>query len=205
MFLEYVILYKNMLYTKKGDGGTTKLFNCPQGVRLGKTDPIFEALGALDELNSFLGYLKVLIQKEKELDFCIDFEKGNNKKIKIADILERIQQNLFCIQAEVGGAEKNIKKEEVNFLEEVIAKIEEALPPINSFIVSGGSESGALFDFVRAISRRAERRVIQIKDRKEVKINSEIFVYLNRLSSVFYALARFVNLEKGIKEIKPNY
>ena len=50
-----------MLYTGKGDKGTTKLFKTPKGERISKSSAIFEALGSLDQINSFLGLCKVKI------------------------------------------------------------------------------------------------------------------------------------------------
>jgi cob(I)alamin adenosyltransferase len=64
-----------MLYTGKGDNGTTKLFDCPQGTRLSKSSYIFEVLGILDELNSSLGYAKALSRKS------IDMLSVDNKKV----------------------------------------------------------------------------------------------------------------------------
>jgi cob(I)alamin adenosyltransferase len=114
-----------MLYTKKGDNGTTKLFNCPRGVRLSKSEPVFEALGTVDELNSMLGYAKVLARNGKKTLFM------KMVKVPYEEILEKIQQALFSVQAELGGSKVYIKKENVLYLEAVVFEVETVLPPIN--------------------------------------------------------------------------
>jgi cob(I)alamin adenosyltransferase len=188
-----------MLYTGKGDNGTTKLFDCPQGTRLSKSSYIFEVLGILDELNSSLGYAKALSRKS------IDMLSVDNKKVPYEDIIETLQQNLFCIQAELGGSDIYIKKDHILYLEKVIAEVETVLPPIKSFIVPGGGESGAYLDITRTIARKAERGLVSLRDKKEKVISDESITYLNRLSSVLYALARFANYQEGFSEEKPDY
>lgn len=174
-----------MLYTKKGDDGKTNMFGCDQ--RISKSSDITEALGCLDEVNSYLGVIKssILNKEQKEL-------------------IHRIQNNLFTIQAEVAGADKKINNEEVKYIEEVINNIEKELPPIKSFLISGANEISANFDFSRTLARRAERRVVAVSDEGIAKIDSETLVYLNRLSSLLYALARKSALENGEEE-SPKY
>lgn len=188
-----------MLYTGKGDNGTTKLFDCPQGMRLTKGSPIFEVLGTLDELNSTLGYAKVLSSKSKD-KLSID-----NKKVPYEEIIEELQQNLFSVQAELGGSDIHLKKDHILYLEKVISEVETVLPPIKSFIISGGGECGAYLDIARTITRRAERGLVSLRDKKERDINEESITYMNRLSSVLYALARFANYQEGYSEKRPKY
>ena len=188
-----------MLYTGKGDNGTTKLFDCPSGVRLRKSDFIFEALGNLDELNCNIGYAKALSVKSKDT-LSID-----GQKFSYTEILEKIQQNIFCIQAEVGGADIHPTKNQVTYLEKILYEIETLLPPIKSFIVPGGGETGAYLDVCRTNARKTERCLVLILKKKTRIISSESLVFLNRLSSTLYALARFANYQEGYVEQKPNY
>ena len=188
-----------MLYTKKGDNGTTKLFDCPQGKRISKSDFVFEVLGTIDELNSSLGYAKVLSKKSKDMLF---FE---TQKVSYEKILETLQQNLFCVQAELGGSDIHLRKNHIIYLEKVIYEITTLLPPIKSFIIAGGGETGAYLDIVRSVARRAERQVVKLKDGKERIVSDESIIFLNRLSSVLYALARFANYQEGYFERKPEY
>ena len=183
-----------MLYTRKGDGGTTKTFGCDQ--RISKSSSIAEALGSLDEINSFLGLCKV--------------KSGENKKFKIenrkfAEIIHDIQQTLFIIQAELAGADKKVSEEKVIGLEILIDTVEKTLPPIKTFFISGGTELAATFDIARTIARRAERRVVAVSEEGQRQIGPETLKYLNRLSSILYALARLSNHLSGIVEQSPSY
>ena len=188
-----------MLYTKKGDKGTTKLFDCPQGVRISKSAFVFEALGTLDELNSSLGFIKALSKKTKNI-LAI-----GKQKVSYVEIIEKFQQSLFCIQAELGGGDKYVTEKHILYLEKVIHEIKILLPPIKSFIISGGGECGAYLDVGRTIARRAERQLILLRDKKERYISDQSIVYINRLSSALYALARFANYQEGYFEKKPAY
>ncbi len=184
-----------MLYTGKGDNGTTKTFGCDQ--RISKSSAVAEALGALDEINSFLGLARA---RSGKMSFKI-----KNKKIKFADLFLEIQQNLFIVQAEIAGSTLNIAKDKIKEIENLIDEIEKLLPPIKNFFLSGATEISATFDFARTLARRAERRVVEVKEEEKVKVSDETLSYLNRLSSLLYALARISNHLKGAKEIKPSY
>lgn len=180
------------LFTGKGDDGTTKTFGCDQ--RISKSSAVAEALGALDEINSFLGLVKI---KSKDV--------GSLGEKNIESLIHSLQESLFIVQAEVAGAEKRVGAEKVKELEELIALAEIELPPIKTFFISGGTELGALFDISRTIARRAERRVIKVKEEGGVNVSPNILKFLNRLSSMLYALARLTNHRSGIKESAPSY
>ncbi len=184
-----------MLYTKKGDKGTTKTFGCDQSIS--KNSIVAEALGALDETNSFLGLARA---RTKEKTFEI---KG--EKINFSDLILEIQQNLFIVQAEIAGATLSIDIEKVNRVEKMVDEIEKILPPIKNFFISGSTELGATFDFARTLVRRAERRVVEAKEEGQVVVSDETLSYLNRLSSLLYALARIASHLEGAEEIKPDY
>jgi cob(I)alamin adenosyltransferase len=174
-----------MLYTRKGDGGTTKTL--AQEGRISKSSLPAEALGTLDEINSWLGVCKVKAPSE------------------LATILGEVQQNLFTIQAEVAGADKHLAAEKIVAIEAIIDAAEKELPPITSFFVSGGTELAASLDYARTVARRAERRVVAAREAGEIKLGDEGAKYLNRLSSLLYALARLANHRSGIKEEQPRY
>ncbi len=185
-----------MLYTRKGDTGTTKTFGCDQ--RVSKSSSVAEALGSLDEINSFLGLIKI---KAGGASFILP-QKNN---LLLSEAIGRIQQDLFIIQAELAGAKKTITQEKVKWLEGIVDAIEKILPPIKTFFVSGGVELAALSDIARTIARRAERRVVGVADEGKIKIGKETLAYLNRLSSVLYAFARNFNRVANIKEETPQY
>ncbi|MEK7134402.1 MAG: cob(I)yrinic acid a,c-diamide adenosyltransferase [Patescibacteria group bacterium] len=181
------------LYTRKGDTGTTKTFGCDQ--RISKSSIVAEALGTLDECNSFLGVCKT---NERAKDPLLE-------GYSFADMVDWIQQNLFIVQAHIAGADKVIEKEKITHMESAIDAIEKELPPIKTFFVSGGTSLAAHFDFARTLARRAERRVVGVSEEQKIKVDPATLVFLNRLSSLLYALARLANHRSGITEKPPHY
>jgi len=185
-----------MLYTGKGDKGTTKFFDTEDGKRISKNSGIPETLGALDELNSFVGLCKVKASK-------ISVPVGETS---IDNALEEIQQNLFMVQAEVAGdTSKKISQEKTAHAETLIHAIEKEIPPIVAFTVVGGTELSALLDVARTLARKAERTVVGTCESGERKVSENARRYLNRLSSVLFALARYVNHKAGVEEKNPKY
>ena len=182
-----------MLYTRAGDKGTTKTFACDQ--RISKSSAIAEALGSLDEVNSYLGLCKV---KAKDLGF-------KTKDLSFEEIVNVVQQNLFIVQAELAGAPKSITKEKIIEVEKLVDTAEKEMPPIKTFFISGGTELAALFDVARTFARRAERRVVAAHEEGKIKIGADTLAYLNRLSSLLYALARLSNHKSGKLEEPPTY
>lgn len=180
-----------MLYTRKGDDGTTSFFDSQE--RAVKNSVRAEALGALDEINSLLGLCKV---KTNGLQI-------NNESFE--KILEELQQGLFIMQANVAGAPKNMPAERIQKMEEIINTLEKEMPPITTFFVPGGTELAALFDFARTIARRAERRVLAFTNTEQKTLPAECLQFLNRLSSLLYVFARYTNFKTGIVEEKPTY
>jgi len=184
-----------MLYTRKGDAGTTKDFRSAPGVRKSKSSCQTEALGALDELGSFLGLAKV---KAAGASWHVNGKPP-------ADIVFSTQNALFSVQAEVAGADKRVGQGKVTEMEAWIDWIEKEMPPIKTFFISGGTELAALFDVSRTLARKAERRVIAGNEAGEFAIDLATLAFLNRLSSLFYALARMTNHQNGIPETPPTY
>ena len=181
------------LFTGKGDNGTTKTYGCDQ--RVSKSSAVAEALGSLDEINSFLGLVKV---QPKASSFEISGKK-------FCDIVHALQQTLFMVQAQVAGYPMDVPETKVKELETIIVACEQELPPIKNFFISGGTELAALFDVSRTIARRAERRVVSVAEEGSIKIQPATLAFLNRLSSILYALARLSNHKAGISEERPNY
>ena len=176
-----------MLYTRKGDTGTTIFFGTKR--RFPKNSSRIEALGALDELNSLLGLCKA------------------KSKRKIAAVLDDAQNDLFIIQAEIAAAYarsgKKLPEGRVHEIEKVVDGIEKKIPKIAHFTVPGGSELSALLDYARAVSRRTERVVIALG--KKESVSAPVLRCMNRLSSLLFALARYANTLYGVKEKAPRY
>jgi cob(I)alamin adenosyltransferase len=189
---------KNILYTGFGDKGTTTLFGCKQE-RVSKSANIVEALGSVDELNAYLGLVKVYSNID-QLRI-----KSNDSVILYSDILADIQQVLFVIQAELAGSDMTVKDSAVDNIEELINKIGDILPPITSFTISGGSIASASLDVARTLARRAERRIVSVMEEGHRVIGPETISYMNRLSSVLFALSRYANHILSIPEDHPTY
>ncbi|MGA8265569.1 MAG: cob(I)yrinic acid a,c-diamide adenosyltransferase [Ignavibacteriaceae bacterium] len=174
------------IYTKTGDSGETGLFG---GERVTKNSPRIEAYGTVDELNAFIG---LAITEVQDPDVNI--------------ILEKIQNQLFVVGGDLatpGNGNNKIQRVTSEFyLEAEIAidNFEGKLEELKNFIVPGGSKSAAHLHVCRTICRRAERRVVGLKQ----TINSveKIIIYLNRLSDLFFVLARYENLVSGIPDTK---
>jgi len=205
-------------YTAKGDVGTTKLFNCPQGVRLSKGSGIFEVLGGVDELNCFVGWCRAVAERSS-------FQGA--KRAEFLDILFAVQEDLFILQAELGGGATRLSGEKIRQLEKTIAQFADGFPVIHSFIIPGATELGALLDVSRAVARRVERLYVrEIEERgatcsrrlrniKSAERNKEkrqsghndatVVAYLNRMSSLLFVLARYANHAHGAMEKNPTY
>ncbi len=184
-----------MFFTGKGDDGTTSFFGSAR--RYSKDSPLAWALGTVDEINSFLGICKAKSRGEKSFVILDDAERA------VAEILEEVQQTLFIIQGELAGANMAVGEEKVQGMEKIISAIEKELPPIKNFLVSGATEVSACFDYARTLARRAERTVVSLPD--DQKPAAHTLAYLNRLSSLLYALARLSAHASGAEEQKPNY
>lgn len=164
--------------TKTGDKGTTLLAN---GTRIAKTDLLFELIGTVDELNSWLG----LIVSKLEHNF-----------VEQRDFLFEIQNNLFYVGAELAFAPKvELEKKALIKLEKVSEKLQQELDQQGDwhtkFLLPGGSETGAYLDISRTVCRRAERLAFRYSDQH--LISPLILKYINRLSDYLYVLRCHVN------------
>jgi cob(I)alamin adenosyltransferase len=180
---------KTKFFTGRGDGGESAFGK----KKLPKDNALFDLLGDLDELNSWVGFARVEADKN------------------IAEILKTVQQDLFIIQAEVAvtgfGYEargfKKIDAKKTGEIEKIIEALDKKIPAIKKFILPGGSELSARLDVARVIARRTERMAVKFSKAK--KLSPELLQFLNRLSSLFFALARYANRRKGVKEENPKY
>ena len=173
----------NKIYTKTGDDGTTGLSD---GSRVKKFELRPTAYGTVDELNSVLGLiLNILVRKNKE-DYLVE-------------MLKKIQNDLFDLGADLSTPLiKNpkfeplrIKNVQVSYLENLIDKFNKQLKPLKSFVLPGGTEVSSWLHFARTITRRAERYTCEVSSNE--KINDLALIYLNRLSDLFFVLARVTN------------
>ena len=164
------------IYTRTGDDGTTALYG---GKRVMKSSDIVTAYGTVDELSSFIGMACSKIKDKKDRDLLID-----------------IQKDLHLIMARLAGNNADLKfiDKKVKDFEEKIDSLDRNLTKLTKFIIPGGSEISSLLHITRVLARRSERKVVELT----VAENKLIVKYLNRLSDLFFTLARHYNSDEEI-------
>ena len=161
------------IYTRGGDKGETSLGD---GSRVSKLDPLVRAYGAVDELNSVVGWARV--------------ETGDAR-------LERVQNDLFDLGADLSvpyeedDGKLRVTQAQIDALERDCDEANEPLEPLKSFVLPGGTEAAARLHIARAVCRRAESAALWAAD--ERPMNPLALVYLNRLSDLLFILARAAN------------
>ena len=199
------------IYTKTGDKGETSLFG---GKRVSKANPLLEAYGSLDELNSFIGVLRACLKKRRkeEIKKETDGLKTEKSYSTIYTDLEKqmnsIQNILFHMGSHLASTKESLKdklpclKESfIKNLEEHIDSMDQDLEPLRQFILPGGSESACFAHQARSVCRRAERQTVALGDKASSLSVSFCIEYLNRLSDYFFVLARFLNHLESEKEV----
>jgi cob(I)alamin adenosyltransferase len=174
------------IYTKAGDRGETSLLG---GVRVPKDHVRVAAYGDVDETNAAVGAVRVLAEPPLER------------------LLFSVQKDLFAIGAQLADPSQKVAAKRakaavtaahVRRLERAIDAREERLPPVRSFVLPGGTPAAALLHQARTVCRRAERSVVTLA--READVDPRIIVYLNRLSDLFFVLARAENHRAGLAE-----
>jgi cob(I)alamin adenosyltransferase len=175
------------VYTRTGDDGTTSLGS---GERVPKDSPRIEAYGTVDELNSVIGAA---------------IAAGLVPAVLAP--LKRIQNELFHLGSDlcVPEAAKDarpvprIEDRHVDALEALMDKLSEGLPPLENFVLPGGSLGAAQLHVARTICRRAERLVIALS--RIEPVGPAAIRYLNRLSDALFVLARAENSRRGVGDV----
>jgi cob(I)alamin adenosyltransferase len=173
------------IYTKKGDEGSTSLIG---GTKVLKSIQRIEAYGTVDELNSYIGWVRDLCQIEKQ-------------KITLLEIQDR----LFTIGSLLASdPEKSkmklpeLKEADIEFLEKEIDNMNEELPEMKFFILPGGHPTVSCCHVSRCVCRRAERAVVHLAESSPV--DKLTLKYLNRLSDYLFVLARLLSKSLGVTE-----
>ena len=177
------------IYTKTGDNGTTGLIG---GTRIPKSHIRIEAYGTIDELNSWIGNISDLIQL-------------NDTKV----VLKEIQDRLFTIGSSLAcDPEKDtkmhipdLKKSDIELLENEIDKMNETLPELKHFVLPGGDQVASSCHIVRCVCRRAERICVHMQQENQF-IDELVIIYLNRLSDYLFVLSRYILCKNNGVETK---
>ena len=177
------------IYSKTGDGGKTGLFG---GGRVPKSHARIEACGVLDELGAFVGNARAAV------------EVG-----LVRDRLEAVQHDLFGLGATLATPEpaEGRKRPEIPTLplhrvaemETWIDEVIDEVPPLENFVLSGGSPGAVAVDLARTVCRRAERAAVTLS--LEAEVDPGIIQYLNRLSDALFAFARLENHRAGTGDV----
>ncbi|XOV84342.1 MAG: cob(I)yrinic acid a,c-diamide adenosyltransferase [bacterium] len=164
----------NKVTTRGGDKGKTRLAT---GRSLDKFHPIVKAMGAIDELNSFIGVLRSLARDSDQ------------------DTLGAVQQALFDLGA-VFAMEGDYGAATTDLLETATDTLNADLPPLTEFVLPGGGPAAAQAHVCRSVCRRAETLVWAVVSDTEPSpaSYSDAARYLNRLSDYFFVLARSLTL-----------
>jgi cob(I)alamin adenosyltransferase len=160
----------NRVTTRGGDRGETSLAD---GSRVAKSDPRIHAIGAVDELNSFVGMLVVGLRKsEDHADFLSQ--------------LAVLQQELFDLGAHLATVGAT-PVPEPDWLDEAVQTINAELPPLTEFVIPNGGEASVLCHVCRTVCRRAERHCWEVVECEDAAR------YLNRLSDLLFVMSRALN------------
>ncbi len=175
------------IYTKTGDSGETGLFG---GSRISKASLRVDAYGDVDELNSVLGLVRAQGSVGEPFD----------------ELLSLIQSRLFDVGAELANASgKNlgiplVTEDDIAAMEHAIDRAEEALAPLRTFVLPGGTPLSAQLHFARTVCRRAERKVVALAA-DDRGMRPLLVRYLNRLSDLLFVLARYANHLAGVTDV----
>ncbi len=158
------------IYTKTGDQGFTSLAS---GERVPKNHPIIEAVGTLDELNAWIGFLRS------------HYEDA---------FLKELQSLLFNLGANISSEKELIpfSPSIIDFLEKKMDELQKKQEPLKNFILPAGGQVSSLIHLIRAVIRRLERQILNLK------LSSTEKIFLNRLSDYFFLLARETSLEEDL-------
>ena len=168
------------IYTRTGDKGSTQVY-ADKALRVEKDDTVVQSYGDIDELNSQLGVLAAVAAPEHR------------------ESIYTIQRNLFQAGFAI-SASSTLTQDDVATLETDIDALSKKMPPQTDFVLPGGSKAGAQCHVCRAVCRRAESAVISLS--KHYNVPPVVPAYLNRLSDYLFTLARYMNVQAGVEEIK---
>ncbi|OYD08799.1 cob(I)yrinic acid a,c-diamide adenosyltransferase [Paludifilum halophilum] len=177
------------IYTRRGDAGETAVF----GARVPKDDPRVEACGTVDEANCFVGDAIARMA-----------ERDQERYADMIEVLTEVQQEIFDVGSDFavvkGKRPYKITMEQVDRLEPLIDQYLSQAMAVKKFILPGGTTISSALHLCRTVVRRAERRAVTLTDHGE--INDAARRYLNRLSDLFFALARAANARENREDVQ---
>ena len=174
------------IYTKTGDQGMTGLLGKD---RVSKDDVRIEAYGTVDELNAVLGLVR-----------------AHGIEPALDGLAAQLQEELFVAGSALadpspgGSFYHALTSDHIKRLETTIDALETELKPLTEFILPGGTLAAAHIHLARTVCRRAERLTVRLSRREGESVSETLIIYLNRLSDLFFVLARVVNHRAGVAD-----
>ncbi len=179
---------KSIIYTRTGDTGATSLVG---GKRVKKNDIRIEAYGSIDELNALIGQLSASAHISAEfVDFFVFVQ---NKLFNIGAYLATDNPENNITEA------KGLTIDDIEKLEKKIDAMDVELPPLNNFVLPGGTHISALAHVCRTMCRRCERRIVALAE--ETYVDANVLKFVNRLSDFLFVFARYDNVSNQVDEI----
>jgi len=158
------------IYTKMGDQGQT---DNGHGIRVDKDEPLIEALGSLDELNSVMSLIVTINEIPEQLK----------------TLLLNRQKEIRVLMSDIAQSTQTISEQHIQYLNQFIDQLDKNLPALKSFLnLETENHASACCHLARTICRRAERRLVSLS--KQTEINPMVLAYINRLSDLLFMIAR---------------
>jgi cob(I)alamin adenosyltransferase len=183
------------IYTRTGDKGKTGLIG---GTRVLKSDGRISTYGQIDELNANVGLAISILNKKAVQKVFMD----------IIGMLSSIQNDLFVLGSDLADPDyppssqsktPRVTQQMISDIESSIDKLETELQPISFFILPGGTSESSILHVCRSVARRAEVSLVAVATTQP--INEKIMAYLNRLSDLFFVVARVCNNRQNFNDV----
>jgi cob(I)alamin adenosyltransferase len=183
------------IYTRTGDKGKTGLIG---GTRVLKSDGRISTYGQIDELNANVGLAISILNKKAVQKVFMD----------IIGMLSSIQNDLFVLGSDLADPDyppssqsktPRVTQQMISDIEGSIDKLETELQPISFFILPGGTSESSILHVCRSVARRAEVSLVAVATTQP--INEKIMAYLNRLSDLFFVVARVCNNRQNFNDV----
>ena len=182
------------VYTKTGDTGTTALFG---GTRVPKHHIRIESYGTVDELNSYIGLIRDQDMSDLYKNVLIEVQ---DRLFTVGAILATPPEKETLKNGQPRLQNLGIVESDIEFLENEIDTMEEALPPMTHFVLPGGHTTVSYCHIARCVCRRAERLAVHLNDIEPT--DERVIKYLNRLSDYLFVLARKLSHDLNADEVQ---
>lgn len=182
---------KSRLYTRTGDSGTTSLVG---GQRIAKHAPRLEAYGTIDELNSWIGLVAATATPLPPSAHTSLWTTIQSRLFDIGSYLATDPDGQWA-----AATANPVTEADVALLEGSIDAVDSLLPSLQSFVLPQGTVGSCNAHVARTVCRRAERRVCALAE--AAPVDPLVLRYINRVSDLLFAVARFNNVNTGTDEI----